>query len=137
MKTLTVGVFHKEILSYNTPFCVNNFPLKLVIFTCENSLLAVVLIFDFLLGPALIDMITFSWGCSALLPLLHFCHLLLFVMANTDLREQLNVLKDAKICLRAEMLSNVVNHHLLLLWLVTFTDIFPSTRNISLLMMED
>lgn len=79
MKTLTVGMFHKEILSYTTPFCVNNFPLKLVIFTCENSLLAVVLIFDLLLGPALIDMVTFRCGSSALLPLLHFCHLLLFL----------------------------------------------------------
>lgn len=27
MKTLTVGVFNKEILSYSTPFCGNNFPL--------------------------------------------------------------------------------------------------------------
>lgn len=62
MKTLTVGVFHKDfqMLSYSTPFCVNNSPLKLVIF--ENSRLALVFMFDLLLGPALIDVITFCWG---------------------------------------------------------------------------
>lgn len=73
MKTLTVGVFHKEILSYSTPFCVNNFPLSYLYLHMKTLYwLAVVLIFDLLLGPALIDMVSFSLGCSSLLPLLHF-----------------------------------------------------------------